>query len=72
MRALPPSRRAQKQQEINQLRQLRAAQRIAARGPRRSGAARVTPQATGQGRLLRRSRPARRRKLPEPEHEGPT
>jgi len=51
LRALPPSRRAQKQQEINQLRQLRAAQRIAARGPRRSGAARVTPQATGQGRF---------------------
>ena len=51
MRALPPSQRAQKQQEINQQRQLRAAQRIAARGPRRNGQARVTPQAARQGRF---------------------
>ena len=51
MRALPPSQRAQKQQEINQQRQLRAAQRIAARGPRRNGQARVMPQAARQGRF---------------------
>ena len=51
MRALPSSQRAQKQQEINQQRQLRTAQRIAARGPRRNWQARVMPQAARQGRF---------------------
>ena len=51
MRALPPSQRAQKQQEIQQQRQLRTAQRIAARGPRRNGEARVMPQTARQGRF---------------------
>jgi hypothetical protein len=54
LRALPPSRRVQRQQEINQQRQLRAAQSIAARGPRRNGQTRVMPQAARQGRFAAR------------------
>lgn len=54
MRALPSSQRAQRLREINRQRQLRAAQSIEARGPRRNGEARAMPQAARQGHFATR------------------